>query len=387
MLKPRILTIVAFVMITLLSFTSCVKDDDSSENPFADAVVIGEDGVTSNGSRFISCDDGSFFLNSVRYKVVDDHLAVVGCNNDISRGEAKIFPRITYKKNTYDVLEIEDEAFLSCSRLKSIIIPASVKNIGDGVFLFSQNLEKIVVSSDNTTYDSRDNCNAIIETATNKLIYGCRSTVIPDDVTSIGDNAFERLTILTTMKFPVSVESIGSFAFFGCTGLTSIELPEKLSRIGRGAFGECDGLTSITIPEGVTSIELGAFADCSALSDIRLSGSLTSINDYVFSGCSSLRSITIPEGVTQIGASAFYMCSFLASITIPASMTSVDERSFLYCPNITEIHCLGTTPPFRKECDYFGRNIYSQATLYVPQGCREAYESAFGYRLQNIVEE
>jgi len=387
MVKPRILTIVAFAMITLLSFTSCVKDDDSSENPFADAVVIGEDGVTSNGSRFISCDDGSFFLNSVHYKVVDDHLAVVDCDKVISIGEVKIFPRITYKGNTYDVLEIKDKAFSCCFQLKSIIIPASVVTVGRSLFYGCFGLERIVVKSGNTTYDSRDNCNAVIETATNKLIYGCRSTVIPDDVTSIDESAFS-----------------------GCTGLTNIELPEKLSRIGRGAFGGCEGLTSITIPEGVTSIEGFTFRDCYSLYDVKLPSSLTSIGDFAFSECHSLRSLTIPEGVTRIGEFAFEYCYSLASITIPegvaqigdyafsfcysltnitipASLTKIGYEAFNPCLDITEIHSLSMTPPVCDN-DAFSYSAYFQATLYVPQGCKEAYKSASGWNeFKNIVEE
>ena len=387
MVKPRILTIVAFAMIPLLSFTSCVKDDDSSENPFADAVVIGEDGQTSNGSRFISCDDGSFFLNSVHYKAVDAHLAVVDCDKVISIGEVKIFPRITYKNNIYDVLEIKDKAFNFCSNITSVVIPASVVTVGRNPFYGSFGLERIVVKSGNTTYDSRNNCNAVIETATNKLLIGCKGTVIPDDVTSIGESAFS-----------------------GCTGLTSIEFPEKLSSIGSAAFGGCEGLTSITIPEGVASVEGSTFRNCSGLSDVKLPSSLTSIGDFAFSDCYSLRSLTIPEGVTQIGMSAFNYCSSLASITIPegvaqigdyafsfcysltnitipASLTKIGYEAFNPCLDITEIHSLSMTPPVCDN-DAFSYSAYFQATLYVPQGCKEAYKSASGWNeFKNIVEE
>ena len=131
---------------------------------------------------------------------------------------------------------IGKEAFESCSGLTSLTIPNSVTNIGDGAFRGCSGLTSITVEEGNSTFDSRDNCNAIIETSTNQLILGCQNTKIPNSVTSIGERAF-----------------------YGCSGLTSLTIPNSVTSIGYYAFESCFNLTSVTIPNSVTSIKSFAF--------------------------------------------------------------------------------------------------------------------------------
>ena len=166
------------------------------------------------------------------------------------------------------VTSIGDWAFYECSYLESITIPNSVKNIGVGAFSV-WNLTTIVVEAGNTYYDSRSNCDAIIETATNTLIAGCQNTIIPNNVTSIGNYAFFSSS-LTSITIPISVTSIGEGAFRYCSRLTSITIPNSVIRIGNDAFLYCSRLTSITIPNSVKSIGDYAFENCSSLATIRL---------------------------------------------------------------------------------------------------------------------
>ncbi|MCR5362803.1 MAG: leucine-rich repeat domain-containing protein [Bacteroidales bacterium] len=235
------------------------------------------------------------------------------------------------------VTSIDSHAFCDCQGLTSIEIPSSVTSIGEGAFVYCTGLTSIVVVAGNSVYDSRNNCNAIIETTTNTLIAGCKNTVIPNSVTSIGSLAFYGCTGLSSIEIPSSVTSIGDYAFVGCTGLTSIEIPSSVTSIGNSAFSNCTGLTSIEIPSSVTSISDGAFIGCTGLTSIEIPSSVTGIGIYAFQGCTGLTSIEIPNSVTSIGSYAFRRCTRLTSIEIPNSVTSIGEWAFSGCTGLTSI--------------------------------------------------
>ena len=114
------------------------------------------------------------------------------------------------------VTSIGESAFRGCSSLTSITIPESVTSIGSSAFYGCSSLTSIIVKEGNIVYDSRDNCNAIIETSSNKLIVGCSATIIPESVTSIGESTFSGCSSLTSITIPEGVTSIGDYAFENC---------------------------------------------------------------------------------------------------------------------------------------------------------------------------
>lgn len=146
---------------------------------------------------------------------------------------------------------IASYAFMYCTGLTNLAIPSSVKTIGNHAFAGCKSVTSVTVDSENTTFDSRDNCNAIIETVSNTLIAGFNNTVIPSSVTAIGNGAFA-LSSLTSIDIPNSITSIGNYAF-EFSGLTSIDIPSSVTSIGDYAFSS-SGLTTIVIPESVTKI-------------------------------------------------------------------------------------------------------------------------------------
>lgn len=163
------------------------------------------------------------------------------------------------------VISIGKWAFANCFNLTSITIPVSVTQISNTAFSFCYKLTNISIDKNNLVYDSRNDCNAIIETATNALIIGCKNTIIPDSVTSIGDDAFFYCAGLISVAIPDSIISIGDNAFECCFCLTDIKIPDSVKSIGNRAFVACYGLKNITIPDSVINIGKDVFGGCPSL--------------------------------------------------------------------------------------------------------------------------
>ena len=186
---------------------------------------------------------------------------------------------------------IYGDAFDSCTSLKSLTITAAVETIGQYVFMGCSSLVEITISKQNQIYDSRDNSNAVIETSTNKLLFGCQGTVIPSSIEIIGSRAFYYCHSLKEIKIPSSVTVIEDYAFYDCYNLSNIVFEEdsQLVSLGFAAFGRCEALTSIVIPKGVTKIGDNAFRECLNLKNVYYTGSredwknitIGSNNDYL----------------------------------------------------------------------------------------------------------
>ncbi len=188
---------------------------------------------------------------------------------------------------------IEMYAFEGCDSLTQIVIPNSITSIGEGAFRNCSSLTNIKVDANNATYKDIDG-NLYSKDGTTLLQYANGKTatafVVPDSVTSIGEEAFYSCDSLTTVRFGDNSQltSIGYEAFRDCDSLTEIVIPASVTSIGYDAFYNCDSLTEIVIPASVTSIGSCAFYDCDSLTEIVIPASVTSIGYCVFEDCTSL---------------------------------------------------------------------------------------------------
>ena len=295
---------------------------------------------------------------------------------------------------------IYNNAFTGCSSLTSIIIPSSVHNIHDNPFMSCPALANIVVEAGNTVYDSRDNCNAIIVTATNTLKTGCINTVIPNNIEAIGIGAFWGCTGLTSIAIPNSVTIIGGGAFRFCSSLELFVFPNSVTYIGNVVFEDCTSLTSLTVPAATPpSLETNTFygistgipvyVPCGSLAAYQAAagwsnftniqcdlGNIVFVDPAVKAICvdnwdangdgelsyAEAAAVTslIPEGETNsafyqntsitsfnelqyftglevINNEAFYHCRNLTQVTFPNSVIAIMHRAFSGCHNLTSV--------------------------------------------------
>ena len=280
------------------------------------------------------------------------------------------------------VTSIGNSAFSYCSGLTEVTIGNSVTSIGDYAFSDCSGLTSVTFNAENCTvmgdsdYPVFKNC-SILKTLTigekvknipPSAFYNCSgltSVIIPNSVTSIGDYAFYNCNGLTSIIIPNSVTSIGDYAFCNCNGLTSVIIPNSVTSIGDYAFYNCNGLTSIVVEDGNTKYD--SQNNCNAIIE-------TSTNTLIV-GC---KNTTIPNSVTSIGDHAFFGCSGLTSVEIPNSVTSIGSGAFKSCSNIRSIYCQSTTPPTYN--NGFDDDVLMYSTLYVPTGCKSAYEAVDPWR-------
>lgn len=299
-------------------------------------------------------------------------------------GEINIPQTVTYKGRTFRVTafapmtfsnpyiskvtipegieEIADSAFIYCNQNGTIRIPKSVKKIGLSAFYPMLYIDSIVVDKENPYYDSRMNCNAIIETATNTIIVGCNGTTIPEGVERIARDAFVGAERLKKLVLPASLKEIGASAFVH-TAIEEIDIPEGVTKLEAYTFQYCENLHKVTLPQSLTSIGHAALSHC-AYKELDIPNSVTHIEDYACDCCEYLETLTIGSGVRHIGYAAFEGCRKLSKVVshIPAdSLFVIDSSTF--------------------------NNISPDCILYVPRGAKKAHQNTFGWhRFAQVLE-
>ena len=348
------------------------------------SVVMPASGTSIGSEAFKGCNKVIIEYENCKYlsSANNPYYALIGVTN-------KNFSSYTIHGDT---VVIAYGAFSGCSRMGSITIPDSVKNIGSEAFYYCDSLTSVHITDlkawceievcDIEYYDSYANplcegaklylngellegeliipegtskigkyafykqaiTSVVIPDSVTSIGYGAfincdslTSVVIGDSVTSIGDWAFAYCSSLTSVVIGNSVTSIGERAFRGCSSLTSVAIPDSVTSMGSNAFEDCSSLTSVVIGDSVTTIGDEAFTHCTRLTSVVIGDSVTSIGSYAFYSCSSLTSVVIGDSVTSIGSYAFHSCSSLTSVVMPDSVTSIGDWAFAYCSSLTSI--------------------------------------------------
>ena len=311
------------------------------------------------------------------------------------------------------ITEIPGRLFYSCKNLKEFTIPARIVSIGYQAFYMS-GLESIripgtVQQLGTGLFYATQLHTAILEEGITKIPQEAfeqtplKTIVLPSTLTTIGTDAFNNCKSLRTINLPEGlksieasafryssiqeailpegVEFIGANAFYGCSSLTKVELPKAITELSSNLFYECSMLPFIVIPNNVRTIGNCAFERCSVLSEVIMPDSLTSMGSGAFEFCKMLKSIVVPEGVTNLPDYAFYSCSELVKVTLPSTLTSIYYNCFNGCSKLTSLYMKATTPPASSSTSSWSHS--TTATVYVPEGCVEAYQQAFPWNKTN----
>ena len=306
-------------------------------------------------------------INGIYYALDDENETAEVVFGGYS-GDVVIPSTVTQNDVVYTVTSFAKNAFYNSPQMTSLTIPKSVTSIKyhRGFFYNCNKLASIVVEEGNPNYDSREGCNALIETASNKLLYGTPSSFIPNSIATIGVAAMTHLNV-TTLTIPNSVTTIEDGAFSGCTELTSVYIGTGLEHIGENIFNECSKLKTVEINsnslvsknytseeinvsgllwgssveeiilgENVTSVGERAFVRGNFKS-LKMSDNLTTIGDNAFWECPKLTSIEFSNNLEYIGQWAFAGCMELPSVTIPRSVKCIDLIAFQWCNKLTKV--------------------------------------------------
>lgn len=393
-----------------------------SNRTFLTGIELGDDVVTVSNKAFAGC-------TGIQKVTIPKNIVM----SDISSGYSPFYGCSNLQEATIEC-ERFGNWFNGLPSLRKLHLGKKVKEVTKLGQISSDlsGLETIAVDAENTVFDSREGCNAIIESATNTLLIGCSASQIPQGVAAIGSYAFKNHAALTEVTIPATVTSIGDGAFNGCSGILQVTsfietpfgtsafdsstkssavlrvpylkilnykncgwdftnivemdgTPEQMAVI---TFADAeakrlcvekydrngDGEISMGEAQLVTTITDFRSADLVSFDELKYFTNVTTIQSDAFSGCKNLTSITLPEGLTTMGNSVFSGCSSLTAITIPAGITKISQQAFNNCTKLKDV----ALPEGLTEIgSYAFRYCTSLTSITLPEGLTTIGEYAF----------
>ena len=275
---------------------------------------------------------------------------------------------------------IGSRAFYGVS-VQTLNIPNSVTELGSYAFSGCKSLETVTIGTGVTkisdyTFNTcsaltQISCPSVTEIGKNAFS-GCSSlSDIPlnDKITSLGNYVFQSCTGLESAKIGGGVTSVPNYMFHGCTNLVNVELSEKVTSIGNSAFYNCKGLKSLPVTESITSIGTNAFYGCTSLTSVNLSDKVTSLGASAFYGCSSLTEAVLGTGITTLGSSLFRNDAKLKKVVANGKIASVSTYTFNGCSSLERIY-INNTPPTGASSNTFTK-VPTSCRIYAPaQTCQ-----------------
>jgi len=286
--------------------------------------------------RSTICELGFQFLDDKRIKLCSTLCKTIDGVIEINyHDDFRIPENMSINGKDYEITEIGQSAFIRT--MVSIYIPSTISKIETDAFSFwpYSVLSKIQVSKDNKYYDSRESCNAVIETATNTLVVACGNTIIPDSVERISEGAFCSVALKSLYIGPNIVHIDFNFAKFFDLEKIKVSDDNKYydSRENCNAIIETanntllKGCKNTKIPNSVNRLGIASFDTVEGLETITIPDNIDVINEYAFCNCTSLKEINIPPSIKNIGSFAFFNTS-LTSVSFKNRNIKVHKDAF-----------------------------------------------------------
>ena len=320
-----------------------------------------------------------FCVDGIYYRIVDGGVAVTYSGTETAPGSAYtqsdlIIPDIvTYSGAEYDVIKIDERAFYNCRNLKTIVVPNSIYNIGQGAFSGCSGLISMTIPF------AGSGVGGIGQNGLLGYVFGQTA----DDEMQRTMQYYNNNSTMTSY-LPVSLETVtitngtkinyGSFNY--CKGIKSIVLPESVETVSSKAFAGCTQLQEINLDQ-VRIIEANAFDDTDLIN--ACIPNVESIGNYAFDGCKKIKNIIFSDKITNIGEGAFRDCTSLSTLTLPVSVKSIGRGAFSGCDSLNEVYVEWSTPLALNSSI-----LDDGVTVYVPRGCRTKYRQADFWRALNI---